>query len=125
MGDDRNLNFGEEFSNIERAAIGQSRPGGTGQVACSKLLVHAQIEQFLAVFSPHVNSDSSIGPWRLKPIFTAIQRQIRVRNRLVDMAALETGGLEVVQRVGRHPTSLENVPRDAARIDAIEDRTAH
>src|SRR5207253_680553 len=68
MANDRDLHFGEELANVERASDRWGRTARTGEVTALELGVGLEVERFLSILGASVKADAAIGPRRLQAI---------------------------------------------------------
>ena len=98
VADDRHLDFGEQLADVERTVVREGRTALAGKVAGLEFDVRVEVQKLLTILGADVDADPAVRPRRLETIFAAFERHVRVGDRLVDVAALEARGLQVVQR---------------------------
>src|SRR4051812_9077571 len=129
VADDRNLDLREELANVEGARLRKRRTALAGEIAGLEFDVRVEVEEFLPILAADVDADATVGPRRLKAVFATFEREVDVGDGLVRVAALEAGGLQIVQGRCGNTAGLEDIPGHAVRVNAghrsAADRCAH
>ena len=123
---DRHADFAEVFVHGILAVQGKRRPALACTQGNREELIRVEGELLGAMLVAQRHADAALGQRKLPSVsITQVGSHVQPEHLLVGLAALEAGGLQVVERSLRHASRLEDVVRYALRVAAVDHRRAH